>query len=97
MHVTPQQASEALEDINKTGRKVCYAASNKGAGPILITWSTIWIVCYSMSHFVPHLSNWAWLVGNAIGIPLTVWFGWIIPSRGPVLSESEKQLVLRNR
>ncbi|MCK5114346.1 MAG: hypothetical protein KAR11_06240 [Phycisphaerae bacterium] len=93
--VTPQQGREALEDIEKIGQKICYAAGNWAAGPILITWGLIWIACYSISHFANHITNWAWLVGNAVGIPLTIWFGWIANRRGPVLSESEKQLSKR--
>jgi hypothetical protein len=92
MQVTPQQASEALEDIDKAGRKVCYAASNRVGGHILLIWGTIWIACYSISHFAHHLANWAWLVGNAVGIPATIWLGWIATRRGPVLSESDKRL-----
>ena len=92
MQVTPQQASEALDDIDKTGQKLCYAASNGAAGPILVTWGLIWIACYLTSHFAPDYTNWAWLVGNAIGIPATIWFGWIVTKRGPVLSESDKRL-----
>ena len=92
MQVTPQQANEVLEDIDKVSRRVCYAASNNVGGPILIIWGIIWIACYLICHFAPNLANWAWLIGNAIGIPATIWLGWIVTSRGPVLSEADKRL-----
>lgn len=92
MKVTQQQATRALEDIDKVGRKVCDAASNRVAGLILIIWSIICIACYSICHFAPSLSNWAWLVGNSIGVPATIWLGWIVPRRGPVLSDSDRLL-----
>ena len=92
MQVTQQQATQALEDIDKVGRKVCDAATNRVAGPILIIWGIIWIACYSICHFAPSLANWAWLVGTAIGVPTTIWLGWIVPRRGPVLSDSDKLL-----
>jgi len=92
MQMTSQQANEALEDINKAGRKLRDAVSNRVAGHILVIWGIIFMACYSICHFTPRFSNWAWLVGTTIGVPATIWLGWIAPRRGPVLSESDKRL-----
>lgn len=92
MEVTQQHAAEALKDIGSIRDKVRDAADNRVGGFILVVWGVIWSICYSICHFAPALGNWAWSVGCAIGVPATIWLGWIVPRRGPVLSESDSLL-----
>jgi len=92
MEISPQQASEALKDINTVGQRTRDVAAYRTAAPILILWGVVWTVCFGVTHFSPHAAALAWLIGDVVGIAGTAVLGWILPRRGPVLSESARKV-----
>ena len=53
------------------------------AGPSLIVWGAIWIVCFAITHFAPTISGLAWLVGDTIGIAASIYIGFKALGRPP--------------
>ena len=91
MGVTSERASELLDQVDYVARTTRDRAIYDGVGPILILWGVIWTVCFCVTHFAPTAFAWTWLIADAVGIPATVYLGWIRPRGGPILSESAKR------
>jgi len=91
MGVTAERAGELLDKVEHVGRTIRHRATYDGVGPILIVWGVIWAVGFCVAQFAPAVSNWTWLIGDAIGIGATVYLGWVRPRGGPFLSESVRR------
>lgn len=68
MEVTGKQAQEALQDVESVVKGIQRRLTYGIAGPILALWGVVWIVCFALTHFAPHISGWGWIVGNSLGL-----------------------------
>jgi hypothetical protein len=69
MRITRDEAAAALSDIDETAGRMGRRRSYHIAGPILMLWGVVWLICYSaMGVLAPEQWGWSWLVGDAIGI-----------------------------
>lgn len=91
MRVTAERAGELLDEVDHVARATRDRASYDGIGPILIVWGIIWTVGFSVVHFAPRVADLTWMIGDVVGVAATLYFGWIRPSRGPILSESARR------
>ncbi len=85
-------ARDALGEAEQAMQSVRTKVTYSGVGPILILWGLIYATCFVITHFAYEAAGWAWLIGDVCGIAGTAYLGWVRPARGPVLSESAKQL-----
>lgn len=89
--ISPQQASEALQDVEAVTSQTRDKLAYKSVGPILILWGVIWITCFCMTHFVPRLAWWAWSIGDGIGLAATAVIAVRAARHGPVRSNAAKR------
>ncbi len=93
MDVTGKQAQEALQDVEAVARSVQgKRAYGIVAGPILILWGVVWIVCFALTHFSPRLAAWGWLVGDSLGIAGSLYLARLRGGARAVRSESSKRI-----
>ncbi len=91
MGITQQDASDALEQIQTVGTGIQDRLKYYHMGPILILWGVIAAVCFSMTHFARGLANWAWLIGDSIGIAAIIGDAIWAMRHGPVQSQTAKR------
>lgn len=92
MEVTEKQAQEALHDVEAVSKSTQGKLAYGIAGPILVLWGMVWIVCFSLTHFAPQVSGWGWLVGNSLGIVGSLYLGRFCARSQTVRSESFKRM-----
>ena len=92
MQLTPHEADEALQAVERAGRRIRKRLEYGPAGPIMTIWGVIWILGYTFISFWPAHAGWALWSGNGIGIAATIWVGWIRPHGGPVRSQSDQRV-----
>jgi hypothetical protein len=92
MEVTGKQAQEVLQDVDSVARSVQGKLAYGIAGPILVLWGAVWMVCFSISHFLPEVSGWAWVAGNGLGIGGSLYLGRFRAKARSVRSESARRL-----
>lgn len=68
MTLPPDEAAQALSDIEAAETRSRVAYGYLVGGSYLILWGVIWVVCYSLVDFRPDDIAWIWLVGCAVGI-----------------------------
>ena len=73
MNVTKEEAARALNEIDGAGRRIRQVRNYGYAAPFLILWGLIWFVANSVSDLDPELGGRAWLIGNLLGLPATLW------------------------
>jgi len=92
MEVTEKQAQEALQDVESVAKSVQRKLAYGIAGPILVLWGVVWIVCFALTHFAPQVAGWGWIVGNSLGIVGSLYIGTRGARAGAVRSESSKRM-----
>ena len=92
MEVTQRQAQEALKDIEVVSRNIRGKVAYGVAGPIMVLWGIVWIVCFSLTQFAPQIAKWAWLVGNVLGIVGSLYLGRFHKRARAVSSESARRI-----
>jgi hypothetical protein len=92
MEVTEKQAQEVLQDVDTVARSVQGKLAYGIAGPILVLWGAVWMVCFSITHFLPEVSGWGWIAGNSLGIGGSLYLGRFRSKAQSVRSESARRL-----
>jgi hypothetical protein len=92
MEVDAKQALESLQEVDSVGKGLVSKLAYGMAGPILIVWGAVWLVCFGITQFVPSMSGWAWLAGDIIGIAGSLYLGRLRTRAKAVRSESSKRL-----
>jgi hypothetical protein len=92
MEVTQRQAKEALQDVDAVSRSIKGKMAYGIAGPILVLWGTVWVVCFLLTQFAPQISAWGWLVGNSLGIAGSLYLGRLRARTRTVRSDSAKRM-----
>jgi len=92
MEVTQKQAQEALQDVQTVTTDIRGKMTYGMAGPILILWGVVWIVCFAITQFAPRIAGWAWLVGNGLGIAGSLYLGRLRAKAQTVRSNSAKRI-----
>ena len=76
MALSPDEAAQALSEIEAAETRSRTAYGYLIGGSYLILWGIIWVVCYSLVDFRPKSVSMIWLVGCAIGVAVSVILGW---------------------
>ena len=66
MSLTPNEAADALRDIEAAGRRSGQAFGYRISSRFLIIWGVFWIVCYGLSDLVPRWDAIVWPAGIVI-------------------------------
>jgi len=82
MSLTPNEAADALRDIETTSRRSGQAFGYRHSGPHFITWGLVWLAGYSASDLVPHYSGYVWIASMIAGAIATT----LMSARQPVVS-----------
>src|ERR1700733_4600694 len=75
MTLSPDEAAQALNEIEAAEARSRTAYSYLLGGSYLILWGVIWVFCYGLVDFRPHDVSVIWLIGSAIGILGSVMLG----------------------
>lgn len=85
MALSPQEAAEALQDIERTQRHSATLRGYRGAAPHLILWGVLWAIGYSLTDLMPARSGIIWttvtLVGLSAGMMVVVRGGFGLSAR----------------
>ena len=92
MEITQKQAQETLQDVEAVAKDVQAKLFYGPAGPILLVWGVVWIVCFAISHFAPRIAGWGWTAGDCVGFLGTFYVGRFRGRSQVVRSESSKRL-----
>jgi hypothetical protein len=57
MSLTPSQAADSLKEIQKTGQRSAHVYGYERSSPYFIVWGVIWMIGYSGSYLLPHLTG----------------------------------------
>jgi hypothetical protein len=68
MTLSPDEAAQALKEIEAAETRSRTAFAYLVGGSYLILWGFVWAVCYSLVDFLPRDVSWIWLVGCAGGV-----------------------------
>ena len=60
MSLTPNEAADALRDIESTSRRSGEAFGYRMSAPFLIIWGLVWVVGYGVSDLAPRLTGIVW-------------------------------------
>lgn len=63
MSLTPNEAADALRDIESTGRRSGQAFGYRISSRFMIIWGVFWIVCYGATDLAPQWTGIVWPVG----------------------------------
>lgn len=74
MTIQPQEAADALRDIEQAQRDSATAYHYQRFSPHLFLWGAIWIVGYALTYFRPTVSL-AWVVLVPLGLIGSFWMG----------------------
>ncbi len=74
MNVTRDEAAKALEEIGRAGSRMTRLSIYADIAPMLVLWGLIWLAANLVTEFRPEFSGRAWLVGEVVGTPLTLYF-----------------------
>jgi hypothetical protein len=80
MSLTPDQASDSLKEIERTGRRSAQALQYANASPGFILWGVIWMIGYAGSDLLPQTLgwrsvNWLWFTLTIIGVSISFAIG----------------------
>jgi hypothetical protein len=79
MGLSPEQAREALREIEQTRQRSHELGVYRHGGPILLIWGVIWIVGFALSAVAPKHATVVWLALTLMGAAA----GWLLsPGRG---------------
>ncbi len=96
MNVTNEDAAQSLAQVEETMAKTRQSLESAYAGPFLILWGLIWILCYLGTQYFPVWAGWIWNIFSLLGVLATVFivrqqYGHRPARRNP----SDKWFVLR--
>ena len=74
MNVTRDEAARALEEIGQAGGRMHRLSLYADLAPMFLLWGLIWFSANLVTEFRPELSGLAWLTGEVLGTPLTIFF-----------------------
>ena len=74
MTIQPQEAADALRDIEQARRNSAKAYRYQRFSPHLFLWGAIWIIGYTISYFRPSASL-IWMALVVIGLAASFWMG----------------------
>jgi hypothetical protein len=92
MEVTGREAQEALKDVESVAKTVQGKLAYGIAGPILVLWGVVWMVCFALTHFMPQVAGWGWIVGDGVGIAGSLYLGRRGSRAQAVRSDSSRRL-----
>ena len=70
MTISPQQATEALIDIERAQRRAFVLRGYEVGAPHFLLWGLIWLVGYGLADLYPARAGWTWVIlsmGGAFG------------------------------
>ena len=73
MNVTRDEAAKALDEIGRAGSRMTRLSIYADIAPMLVLWGLIWLAANLVTEFRPEFSGRAWLAGEVIGTPLTLY------------------------
>lgn len=69
------EAAAALKTVERAGRRSEALGFSASAGPQLVVWGLVWLVCNSFVQFGPRWAPVVWLPGVLVGTGLSMWLG----------------------
>jgi hypothetical protein len=75
MALSPDEAAQALNEIEAAETRSRMAYGYLIGGSYLILWGVIWVVCYSLVDYRPDAVSMIWLVGCTFGVAGSVILG----------------------
>jgi hypothetical protein len=76
MSLSPEQAREALHDVEQTTRRSATVYGYESMAPFLILWGAIWVVAYGTNDLAPRaIGQWAWPVLGMVGWVASMFIG----------------------
>ena len=77
MDVSPQDARQSLDQVHDAMAQTRRAVVASSGGLIFMLWGAVWIVAFTVSHFLPRWSGWTWLTLDLVGVvgTLLILFG----------------------
>src|ERR1700739_841539 len=68
MSLSPEQARDALRDVEQTAKHSATVHGYEAMAPYLILWGVIWILGYGADDLLPReIGQWAWPVLGTLG------------------------------
>jgi hypothetical protein len=67
------EAAAALREVEQAGRRTQALTFSAAAGPQVMAWGVIWLVCNSFVQFGPPWAPAIWLPGVVLGTGLSIW------------------------
>ncbi|HEV2530644.1 hypothetical protein [Phenylobacterium sp.] len=83
MAIGREDAERALKDAADAAGRSHRLAGYRGASGFLLLWGLIWAVADVAAYLNPMAGNWAWLLGDVIGVAGSVALGMRMKSKGP--------------
>jgi hypothetical protein len=77
MHVTRDEAAQALDEISKASSHVFHMKGYHYGAPYFIVWGLVWLYANSVTQFWPEYEQYAWPVGIAFGVLTTTLLGFL--------------------
>ncbi len=72
MHLSPQDASAALDEIDSAERRARERMGYREASPFLILWGLVWFFANAAGDLLTVYDRYAWPVAAAIGVVVTI-------------------------
>lgn len=91
--LTPDQAREALADIEMVARHTRRAVASSQMGDNLLLWGALWIVAFTLSHLSPVHTSRIWMVVGSLGMVATLGLGFREHRQGNVRSAQTRRLM----
>jgi hypothetical protein len=77
MSLSPEEARDALRDVEKTARRSATIHGYEMLAPYLILWGVIWMIAYTVTDLWPRQGGqWAWPVLGTLGWLASMVLGW---------------------
>jgi hypothetical protein len=78
MSLTPNEAADALRDIEATGRRSGQAFGYRLSAPHLVIWGLVWVIGYGGTDLAPHLTNVLWPAIVVLGTIVSLVTGMLV-------------------
>jgi hypothetical protein len=75
LSLTPNEAADALRDIETAGRRSGRAFGYRTSGPHFMIWGAVWVVGYCGVDLLPRQAGWIWLVATVCGAVASAVYG----------------------